>query len=238
MTRRLDQLRQDWEERQQRFGATPRAVLFKRFPRWLNAWIHRQHLRFVLAQLPAEAGSLLDVGCGYGRISLGVKRRFPAMRFQGIDLCKGFAAAYESAVGPCFHGPIQDFEPASSYDAVLVITLLMYLKPAEQDPTLERLWRLLHPGGRMIVIEPAMEMLRLWRRLTGRRFAAPTGGTVHHFGRAELEAVLRRLPGAVITATASVPPAPLVPWPPLHHGIAVERNATKATTATGAGRPA
>lgn len=227
---RLDRLREEWNERQQRLGSTPRAVLFKRFPGWLNAWIHRRHLLFVLANLPAGAQSLLDAGCGYGRISSGVKRRFPAMRFQGIDLSEGFSSAYEADVGPCFCGPIQEFETSERYDAILIVTLLMYLEGTEQGPILERLWSFLRPEGRLIIIEPAVEILHLWRRLTGRQFAAPTGGAVQHFDRAELGRLLLRLPGAALTDTLSLRLVPWVPQTCFHHGVAVERHAVPDST--------
>lgn len=45
MTERTDQLKKEWGERSERLGFTQRAVLFKRFPGWLNDSIHRRHVQ-------------------------------------------------------------------------------------------------------------------------------------------------------------------------------------------------
>ena len=86
MTERTDQLRREWDRRSASMGSTQRAVLFKRFPGWLNDSIHRRHVRFIIDNCPPDPSRVLDVGCGYGRISAELARRHPATRFQGVDL--------------------------------------------------------------------------------------------------------------------------------------------------------
>ena len=68
MKKRTDDLKKAWDEHQEILGLTKRAVLFKRFPDWLNESIHRRHVRFVLNNCPEVTKSILDVGCGYVRI--------------------------------------------------------------------------------------------------------------------------------------------------------------------------
>ncbi|MGH9391855.1 MAG: class I SAM-dependent methyltransferase, partial [Vicinamibacteria bacterium] len=217
MSERVLELRRAWEDRERRLGSTEQAVLFKRFPRWLNHRIHRRHVDFILRNLPPHTRRLLDVGCGYGRISREVKRRFPAIAFQGIDLCPGFAAAYSREIGPCFAGPVQDFRSDGSYDAILIVTLLMYLDAAEHAPMLRRLWSLLAPGGRLLCIEPAIEMVRWWRRIMGRASASPTGGSIHHFSRPELEELLGGLEGGTLREATAIELVPLIPGTALHY---------------------
>lgn len=223
METRTDKLKRDWDERQSRMGLTKRAVLFKRFPAALNEWIHRRHSAFVLQNIPPETKELLDVGCGYGRISREIKRQYPAMMFQGVDLCTEFASAYEQEVGPCFNGPIQNFSTSRRFDAIISITCLMYLDTTEHRPTLERLWPMLNVGGCLICIEPAIEILQLWRGITQRENASPTGDSVHHFRRSELKSLCCGLQGAVLQATTSVNLVPFVSGTALHHGIAVRK---------------
>jgi SAM-dependent methyltransferase len=223
MTERTDQLRKEWDNRSERLGATQRAVLFKRFPDWMNKSIHRQHVHFVDDNCPQGLSRVLDVGCGYGRISVELARRFHGAQFQGIDLSKEFAKNYEKHIGPCFNGPVQEFCPDEAYDLILIVTTLMYLSAQEHFDVLQRLWSCLVPGGRIVCIEPASELFVMWRRLTGRNSASPTGGTVEHFLNHELVEKFAHLPGRKILETRSVKLLPMISATVVHHCVAVEK---------------
>jgi len=221
MSDRIDELRQAWNERGERLGSTKRAVLFKRFPGWLNESIHRRHVKFVLQYCSPGAVSILDVGCGYGRISREIAVHRPDSRFQGVDLCTEFAREYEKEVGPCFDGAIQDFHSDERFDSIFIVTTLMYLDAEEHTGTLQRLWSMLDPGGSIICIEPASEFFTLWRRLTGRASASPTGGAIGHFSRQDLADKFVNLDGARIAGTRSITLIPFVAATSVHHGIAI-----------------
>ena len=223
MSERTDQLKQEWGERSERLGFTQRAVLFKRFPGWLNDSIHRRHVRFVADNTPANTTNILDVGCGYGRISAELRPGLPDAHFEGIDLCTEFAEQYEQNIGPCFNGAVQDYRPDKAFQLVIIVTTLMYLTAEEQADVLRRLWGALTPGGRIVCIEPASELFHMWRRLTGRESASPTGGTVDHFLRQELVDKLSVLEGAHIAATESVKVVPFFAATAVHHCVAAEK---------------
>lgn len=223
MTERTEQLKREWDQRSVHLGSTQRAVLFKRFPGWLNQSIHRRQLRFIVDNCPAGLSRVVDVGCGYGRISIELAERFPEARFQGVDLSTEFARHYEDHVGPCFNGPIQDFNPDETYDLVLIVTTLMYLSAEEQVEVLERLWSSLDPGGRILCIEPASELFIMWRRFTGKVSASPTGGTVEHFFRQQLADKLAHLEGSRVVGTRSVNLLPYIGATAVHHCAAVEK---------------
>lgn len=223
MTGRIDELKKDWDERSERLGLTKRAVLFKRFPGWLNQSIHRRHARFVIENCMSNAGQVLDVGCGYGRISRELANQFPDLRFQGVDLCKEFANEYERSFGRCFNGPIQDFRSDERFNLILIVTTLMYLTMEEHEEVLQRLWSMLEPKGRIVCIEPASELFILWRRLTGRESASPTGGTVYHFMRQQLEDKFASLEGSRIVARRSVNILPYLSATAVHHCVAIEK---------------
>lgn len=224
MVGRIEELRSAWTDRERQFGLTKRAVLFKRFPGWLNERIHRGHMAFVADNLGRDTDRVLDIGCGYGRVSKGVQKRFPEARFQGVDICEEFALAYERQIGPCFCGPLQAFESDAKYDLVLVITVLTFLSSAEREAVLRDIWSFVRPGGTLCCIEPAIEHLTLWRRLTGREAAAPTGGSIAHFSRPAMERLFGELDGATIKATDSINLIPLTRATAVHHAIAVSRH--------------
>lgn len=140
MTERTEQLKKEWDQRSARLGSTMRAVLFKRFPGWLNQSIHRRHIRFIADNCPSRLSQVLDVGCGYGRISIELAERFPKASFRGVDLSKEFAKHFEQNVGSCFKCPIQQFHTEETYDLILIVTTLMYLSAEEHKEVLERLW--------------------------------------------------------------------------------------------------
>lgn len=225
MADRTEQLKKEWDQRSERLGSTQRAVLFKRFPGWLNQSIHRRHVRFVVDNAPREPSRVLDVGCGYGRISIELSRRFPDADFQGIDLSTEFARHYEQHVGPCFNGPIQDYRCSETYDLILIITTLMYLDRQEHRDVLQRLWSCLAPGGRIVCIEPASELFMLWRRITGKASASPTGGTVEHFLRDQLVETFEHLGQRSIPDTRSVNLIPYIDATAVHHCVAVQKSA-------------
>lgn len=223
MSERTDQLKQEWDERSERLGSTQRAVLFKRFPGWLNQSIHRRHVHFLTDNCPRATRDILDVGCGYGRMSAELATRYPQARFQGVDLCTEFAEHYQQNIGPCFNGPVQEFRLEQEFDLILIVTTMMYLGAVEHDEVLQRLWSILRPGGRIVCIEPASELFMLWRRLTGKESASPTGGTVEHFLQQQLVDMFASLDGGRLVARQAVTMLPLVPATAVHHCVAIEK---------------
>lgn len=223
MSTRTEELKREWDARSEQMGSTKRAVLPKRFPGWLNQSIHRRHVSFILDNCPADTRSILDVGCGYGRISGELAVQLPNARFQGVDLCTRFAEEYERTIGPCFNGPIQEFRTNERFDLILIVTTLMYLTAEEHTEVLDRLWSVLAPGGRLVCIEPASEMFILWRRLTGKESASPTGGTVGHFLQHQLNAKFAHLDCGIIGENRSVTLLPYVCSTAVHHCVSVER---------------
>ena len=223
MTERTDQLKREWDQRSASLGSTQRAVLFKRFPGWLNQSIHRRHVQFIVDNCASGLSRVLDVGCGYGRISAELAKRFPEARFHGVDLSEHFARHYEEHIGPCFNGPIQEFDTDETWDLVLIVTTLMYLDAEEHVEVLERLWSRLAAGGRIVCIEPASEIFILWQRLTGKASASPTGGTVEHFLRHELLERFAHLEELNVLEARPVNLLPFVDATAVHHCIAVEK---------------
>jgi SAM-dependent methyltransferase len=212
-----------WDERQRSLGCTPQAVLFKRFPGWLNAWLHRRHVRFLLQNLPLRAERILDVGCGYGRVSLAVKRERPHVAIEGVEFCAAFAEQFEKRFGRCYRVPIQEFHPEHRYDAILIVTLLMYLSEADRPRVLSVLWQSLAPGGRLLCIEPAAEIVELESRLLRRREPADATSGVRCFRMAELATILQSLPGASLQGDSSIRLLPGVASSSLHHCVAAEK---------------
>jgi len=219
MSNRVLQLKSDWDDRARRLGQTQKSVLFKRFPGWLNNHIHNQHVSFILENIPPQTCRLLDVGCGYGRIAKAIKAHYPKLSCTGVELCTAFAATYEKEIGECFNGAIQDFSLDKTYDAIIIVTLLMYLDDSEHQNIIKKLWSNLNAGGVIICIEPAVEFLDLWHFFTRTESASPTGGSVIHFNRLELKKIFPA--DGEVQDTMSVRLLPFLESTALHHGLAI-----------------
>jgi SAM-dependent methyltransferase len=159
--------------------------------------------------IPADAASLLDVGCNVGallRDSLGVN---PGLRLAGIDVNAAALAKARRLVpeaelhcGGAEALPFAD----TCFDCVTCIEVLEHIPGQLRRPALREMHRVLRPGGRLVLRVPhagsfawldagnfRFRFPRLYRLLlgTGRRDAGYAGraeGVVwhHHFTRAEL----------------------------------------------------
>ncbi|MCP5143831.1 MAG: class I SAM-dependent methyltransferase [Gammaproteobacteria bacterium] len=172
-------LREIWQERANDHGAQLGSVLLARLPELANQAIDHWHQwiiqREVLPCLPHGA-SILDLGCGYGRLSKSIQQMRADVVLTGLDFAPAFCALYEQQVGRpavCASAAAPPF-PAASFDAVLAVTVLMYLPTDECHAAVERLLALLKPGGVILVVDPGAEYLAAARKAGGR--ATATGG--------------------------------------------------------------
>lgn len=126
----------------------------------VEPWNHNTHYHsVVLEALPAHAEHALDVGCGEGRLAERLGQDVP--HIVGID-------RHEPSLVVARHRPAQDityvhgdfmvypFEP-ESFDFVVSIASLHHM---EMGPALERMSRLLRPGGRLAVVGLARSTAR------------------------------------------------------------------------------
>ena len=216
-------IRRAWEDRQQHLGNNHRSVLFKNLPSWMNESLHRRHSNFILANLPQKMISMLDVGCGYGRLSREVQRCRHELEIYGVELCEAFAKQFEGEFSGCFHGSMQDYRADRQFDVVLLVTVLMYSNRSDLSEVLSRLWDALAVGGRLICIEPSNNFLVRWRRKADSERLRPTGGDVLYFRAGELRQLFEMLPGAHIAAQRHFGLLPGLLFPEIHHGIVVEK---------------
>jgi len=140
---------------EERFSRTLRAELFD------HSWIITVRA-FLEEGRIADGARVLEVGCGWGRSAVGLLRFRPRLDYVGIDLVGDFLdrarAVLADHVGAC-RAELRQADacalpfPDASFDAVVTARVLQYV--ADPGRALREAWRVLRPGGRIVVIVPS-----------------------------------------------------------------------------------
>ena len=113
------------------------------------------------ARIPRGLSTGLDAGCGTGMNALAFEGRY-GIRMHGIDLAP-LGIEYcrkrrfrRSAVGSILMLPFAD----ASFDLVSSMDVLSHVVPGEDEQALREFWRVLRPGGWVVLRVPAFSSLR------------------------------------------------------------------------------
>ena len=214
-------VRRAWETRSRLWGATLRSVLLKGAPEVLNEHLHRWQRDFVLRaarRVKCETSlRVLDVGCGYGRISEAILEHHPGATITGVDLAQPYVDLFQQRTGQRgIVGNVESLpEDLGSFDFIVCVTVLMYVGKSDIDPTLRKLLEGLAPGGIMAIIEPHRSgdgFQTLFGLLEILRRNASTGGINtggHHFREPELRRAIDD-GGGTILETSRLPATTLL----------------------------
>jgi SAM-dependent methyltransferase len=176
------QLRDEWERRAAEKGTSTAGVLLQKLPDPLNQYLHERHIQLVLQRLLPllpKGARLLDIGCGYGRISKEIRLSRPDIELIGIDFSLTYCRLYTQSTGAAIVCadlnvlPVRD----SVADAILCVTSMMYIHIADREKVMSSLFRLLRPEGLALFIDPGQEYLDLARLFSSRKPQYATGGT-------------------------------------------------------------
>ena len=160
--------RDAWDRRASVSGCSFKGVLFKSFPESLNRVLHKFHVEFISEGLSGVDGniSILDAGCGYGRISAEIRNRFSRPRIFGLDSSWHFIKSYTGYVPGIttgIRGDVTDLPfQSESFDAVVIVTCLMYIPSRLRQRVLREIFRVTREGGMIIVIEPGLIAQRIY----------------------------------------------------------------------------
>jgi len=123
----------------------------------------------------AEPGRVLDLGCGTGLLTARIRRERPGESF-GCDYSEGMLrrAARRRAGPPWIRGDATRLPFADERFAALVSTEAFHWFP-DQDAALGEMFRVLQPGGRLLIalINPAVEWLTRATRAGSLLFGEP-----------------------------------------------------------------
>ncbi|CAM0997943.1 class I SAM-dependent methyltransferase [Rhodanobacter sp. Root179] len=176
----MNDARRQWENRAAKGISSLSGVLFQGLSEQANSALHDWHAWIVreifLPKLPMGA-RILDLGCGYGRLSRVIARERPDIQLIGQDLAMPYCQEFSASCGPCaVASATKPPFDANTFDGIISITCLMYVGRAEVTRTLEALRGTLKPEGVFLAVDPGYELQRLIARLRGRRSHSTTGG--------------------------------------------------------------
>ncbi|GAA1830255.1 hypothetical protein GCM10009682_56300 [Luedemannella flava] len=128
---------------------------------------HNEHQRRqsarLIGRLQLTAGqSVLDVGCGDGRITAGLAARFPGVRVHGIDISPEMITHARATVGGSFEvADLLEYQPGQRFDVVFSNSAMHWMVPPER--AYRRVFAALVDGGTMAVQQGAAGCYRqLW----------------------------------------------------------------------------
>ena len=153
---------------------------------------------------PERAQRILDIACGTGDFSLAVARRMhPDSRITGLDLSEGMLAVMRRKVEAeglaervsCLQGDCEALPfPDGGFD---VATIAFGIRNFEhREAALREILRVLHPGGRLVILElsvPENRLLRGCYNLYFKHFVPWIGGLI-----SGNRAAYRYLPASVL----------------------------------------
>lgn len=151
-----------WEVRSKEYGKALEGVLPKSLPlpvnEYLDRWMFSQIKKVVSSKKKLK---ILDLGCGYGRLSKKLLKCFPKVEVYGIDISRYYVDLYngdlqprgKAVVGDIRKLPFQD----DFFDVVFMVTTLMYLTDAkDQQKAIRELLRVLKSNGHFIIVERSL----------------------------------------------------------------------------------
>ncbi len=104
-------------------------------------------------------GSLLDVGCAFGRFLQSARDYY---RCEGVDISQYALRQARERVPdvPLYHSPIQIFDPGRKYDVVTCFDVLEHI--TDLDAALHRLHAVLAPKGLLVLAVPVYDSPPGW----------------------------------------------------------------------------
>ena len=125
--------------------------------------IHHITVKIIIDKLALKGNeTVFDVGCGWSRIILGIKKYFPEMNIHGIELSeaiykKGVELAEQYGFGKISiqNGDVLKIDlPEEKYDAIYSTRVIHYLEDEEKQIVIQKIYSMLKSGGKVLIIIP------------------------------------------------------------------------------------
>lgn len=137
------------------------AVLSRLYDPLVERWPAGRRLRegVIDALQPAPGHRALELGCGPGRLAVELKRRYPELRLEAVDIDPGMIArarrlAALSGVEITFReGDIAALPVSGPFDRAYSTLVFHHLHPDRKAAALAEARRVLRPDGRLVIAD-------------------------------------------------------------------------------------
>lgn len=116
---------------------------------------------FVKQNITSEGQKVLDIGCGWGRIAIGLIKRFPTLKISGIDLSEEAISRAPEIIERETGVSDVDFRVANAeqlpfeddaFDCVVSTRVFQYI--SDPQKAMQEVVRVLKPNGRVTISVP------------------------------------------------------------------------------------
>src|SRR5205823_419104 len=122
--------------------------------KWQRLHFDRVHGRaFALAARFGEPGTVLDVGCGTGRLLRSARARWPGARLIGIDPSEGMIDAGRSLTPAELHVAGAEAIPLPDECIDIAFSTIAFHHWADPERGLREVARVLRPGGGFVLVD-------------------------------------------------------------------------------------
>lgn len=148
-----------WVKRSKKYRDKIEGVLPKSFPLALNNYLDKWMYSQIKSTIsPQGILKILDLGCGYGRLSSKILADFPNVQVYGVDISQTYVNLFNKHLLPRGRAQVGDITkldfPNYSFDIVFMVTALMYLTDKKsQARAMKEIFSVLKPEGKFVFIE-------------------------------------------------------------------------------------
>jgi len=148
-----------WNDRSKIYGDKIEGVLPKSFPRNANLYLDKWSFSIISQIVRDTKGfKILDLGCGYGRLSEKILKKYSNVRAYGMDITRNYVDIYNRKLSPRGRAIVGDIRKIpfadKSMDAIFMVATLMYIfDKASQKKVFKEIFRVLKKNGKFIIIE-------------------------------------------------------------------------------------
>lgn len=201
-----------WEKRSKIYGKQIEGVLPKSFPPAVNEYLDDFMFNEVCSAVKNQKIKVLDLGCGYGRLSKRLLNIFPKIKIFGIDISGTYVELYNKELSPGANAKVGDIKDipfeSNTFDIVFMVTALMYIqKKEDQKKCVNEIFRVLKKAGKFVIIErneAGYNWLNLWglvSKIRGKEKSEIPGVS---FTKRDLEDLISKQ-GGKLTSTHGIP---------------------------------
>lgn len=155
----MDLVSAEWEKRSQDYGEKIEGVMLKSLPREVNVYLHNWMKKQVFCAMDKKQKlKVLDIGCGYGRLSKEILENFPKSKTVGVDVSQTFVNIYNKNLKPKGKAMVGDIKNLpfgnDMFDVVIIVTTFLYvIGKKEQEKCLRKIFDIVKPGGTFVIID-------------------------------------------------------------------------------------